>query len=440
MTNESRPPRRRWWPKSLAGKAGILALFAGVTLVVLYLVALHYSSQRLAEAWKLSNDYGFSNDFVELLGPVVPPERNMTIPLDRATSIAAKFWMNELATRKIEPDDHLQDPAFLAAMDGLISDPQYEKALAEADRLTEYRSPVVVTESLFQIMLGYLQTRRDYIRAEQAIARRLADQGKREVAALRLVRASRLTRRWEDKEPFLIAALINIAIRSVAMEELNLILRHGGPMSAKVHDAIEAEMAECETILRVVPKIAQTEKIASTHDYDQFSPLGKTSLLKPLADNDKAFMIQHLHRWMKSAEKPLYEVKKELDEMDDELKHIVGDPLGRVMHLGAAMLLPAVNQARRAFDRIIAKSRCLRIVNAMARKGDFKAPMDSLGLPKTCLIDAFDGKQIRIKQTADGPIVYTVGDDLTDDGGKLETPGVRGQDFGIGPPNPATKR
>jgi hypothetical protein len=438
MTNESLHPRRRWWPKTLAGKAGVIALFAGVLLVIMYGVALRYSAQRLEAAWKLSDEYGLPNDFVELLGPHVPPERNMTVPLDKAAGIAQLFLTQTRAKLKIQEENHLENSAFMAALDGLLDDPKYEAALAEADRLPDYRSPVVVTESLFNLMLGYLQSRRELVRVEQAAARKLTAKGKRDEAVRRMLRISRLTRRWEDKEPYLIGALVNFAIRNVAMEELNLILR-GGPLSAAVHDEIDCEMAECETILRIVPRVAHSEKLMCATDYAQMSPLGKTSLLRPFADNDRAYMIEYLHRWVKTTEKPFYEVKKESEALDDEIKRVAADPLGRIMHLGAVMMTPAVNRARMAFDRIIAKSRCLRIVNAMARRGDFKAPMESLGLPKVCFIDPFDGKPIRLKQTPEGPFVYSVGEDFKDDGGQFDAAGGKAFDVGFGPPK-ATKR
>jgi hypothetical protein len=210
-------------------------------------------------------------------------------------------------------------------------------------------------------------------------------------------------------------------------------------MPASLHDEIDREMAECETILRTIPTIAQTEKIAAATDYDNFSPLGKTPLLKPLADNDRAYMIHYLHRWVKTSNKSSFEAKEELDALETDIKRIAGDPLGRIMHLGAVMMVPAVSKAREAFDRLIAKARCLRILNAMVRRKDFKAPLESFGLPKECLVDPFDGKPLRVKQTAEGVIVYSVGPDLKDDGGQFDAVGGKGWDVGAGPPK-ATKK
>ena len=442
MTNEIPRPRRRLWPKSLAGKASVVGLLFAILLVVLYLVACKYTSERLAAAWKLSEEFGLPNDFVALLGEPVPPERNMATPLDEAAKIAQSFQANLLVAKwkDANPEAMVEDPKYHAEFLALLADPNYEKLLADADRRTEYYSPVVVTTPLFSLMLTHLQTRREFVRAEQAIARHFLANGKREDAVRRLLRCARLTRRWEDREPFLIGALVNIAIRSVVIQELNRALREGGPLPAELHDEIEREYAESEKLLRVLPRIAQTEKLAAVGDYDTMSPIGGVPLIRPIADNDKRYMLLYLHRWMKLSDKPHYEAKPIMVEMENELKKTVGDPVARVMHLGAAMMLPATIQARTAFDRLIANSRCLRIVNAMARRGDFKADPSTLGLPKECLIDPFDGKPLRIKRTPEGTLVYSVGPDQKDDGGQFDAAGGKGWDVGLGPPTKPVKK
>jgi len=427
--------RRRLWPTTLAGKAGVVALGAAVLLVAAWFAAMHYSTKRLQEAWALSKEFGLPVDFVELLGPVVPPERNAAVAYDRAAKKGATFILNLRVQRKVVNDEPVDDPSFLVAMDELLKDAEYEAALAEADRLTEYRSPVVALEPLFNISLAHLQTRRDDLRAERAIVRRLVSLGKREEAVRRLLRMSRLTRRWEEKEPLIISAMVNVAIREVITDELNLILRRGGPLPAVLHDEIEREMAEYETILRVMPRVGLSEAIAVSESYDMVSPLGDARLLRPLTNNDRAYLVRHLHHWSKTADRPYYEVNDELDAMDKEVNRIAGDPVRRLFYFGATATLRSISQARSTLDRAIAKARCLRIVNAWARRNDYAASLETLGLPKECLIDPFDGQRLRVKETPNGPIIYSIGQDLKDDGGRLEVMpgGGNGRDFGLGP-------
>jgi hypothetical protein len=105
--------------------------------------------------------------------------------------------------------------------------------------------------------------------------------------------------------------------------------------------------------------------------------------------------------------------------------------LGGLLATGGNGLWTTVSMGRRSQLRCLARMRCMRVVNAWAAKGDFTVPIDALGLPKESLIDPYDLKTLRVKATPKGPIVYSVGDDLTDDGGKIE--GQPETDVGYGP-------
>jgi hypothetical protein len=55
-----------------------------------------------------------------------------------------------------------------------------------------------------------------------------------------------------------------------------------------------------------------------------------------------------------------------------------------------------------------------------------------LGLSAAATVDPFSGGGLSIKKTARGWLVYSVGPNLKDDGGKIEDP-IDG-DIGLGPP------
>jgi len=436
--NEPRP-KRRLWPRTLAGKAGVAALAGLALLIGMYIVAGHYAAKRLEEAWALSDEFGLSNDIDALLGPNVAAEQNMAMPLDKAAERAISFVEVERSFWK-GTGDPFDDPLKFAALDRFVSDAEYNAWLAEADARTEYHSPAQIKQPINQTLLPHLNQRQGLAIVERGVAQRLTNQGRREEAVRRLLLIVRLTRRWEDKEPFMVAALVNVAIRLIAIEGLNAVLRSGGPLPASMHDEIDREAAACETILRLILRMGQYEKIASVADYKTFSPLAVSPLLQPLIDNDRAYKLHYMHRWAKLWDKPLYEARAELEALDREIRGIAGDGVRRLMYMGSVMSVPAVMQMRMRMDRLIAESRCLRIVNAMARKGDFKEAIDSLGLPKECIIDPFDGKPMRVKPTDKGPIVYSIGQDFTDDGGSVGTTSVAGKDVGLGPPVEAAKQ
>ena len=70
----------------------------------------------------------------------------------------------------------------------------------------------------------------------------------------------------------------------------------------------------------------------------------------------------------------------------------------------------------------------------MAKKKNFSVELDSLGLPEEALTDPINGKRLHVKETATGPIVYSVGYDGEDNGGVLEGKTLMGMDIGLGPP------
>jgi hypothetical protein len=422
---------RLLWSKSLAGKAAVSAAFLACVLLAAYFIAADAMARRLKEAWKLSDEFGLPKDFDSLFGEKIPGSDNAAVSLEQAATIARLFLNTERARFKVLQDDLLlQDASYFASMDRLLADPEYENALAEADRRPGYHSLIVVAKPLVYSKIVHLEVQRELVRAEQAIARRMASQGKREEAVRRLLRMHRLTRRWEEKEPFLVAVLTNVSLRTVIMIELSLLLRQG-PLASGLHGDVEREIAPTENFLRILPRVAEVEKLAVVDFRDNYALPGPWALSRFSRDEDQAFMIRHIHSWARTYNRPYNQVKSECDAIEAEFLAMFQDPVGKWMHIGSRIMTPAIKQCRMAFDRLIALSRCLRIVNAMARKNDFAADLSSLGLPKEDLIDPFDGKPMRIKKTPNGPVVYSISYDLKDDGGVLD-PSFK--DVGLGPP------
>ena len=65
-----------------------------------------------------------------------------------------------------------------------------------------------------------------------------------------------------------------------------------------------------------------------------------------------------------------------------------------------------------------------------ADQGDHSEPkLAELGLAPNATRDPFTGKPLRLRKTADGWLVYSVGENLRDDGGHLG----RYPDVGVGP-------
>lgn len=93
----------------------------------------------------------------------------------------------------------------------------------------------------------------------------------------------------------------------------------------------------------------------------------------------------------------------------------------------------------------LAYVRSLRIINALQKQGvsntDKVPTMAELNLPDEVGIDPFNGKPMIIKKLPEGWLVYSVGKNLKDDGGKCEVIQHEFLDFGFGPklPKPESK-
>ena len=104
-------------------------------------------------------------------------------------------------------------------------------------------------------------------------------------------------------------------------------------------------------------------------------------------------------------------------------------------------LYPSTMELRGLLDRVRvlleqdrAMVRALRVLNVLQLKAqpDAKEPpkLSELGLPQEVTIDPFDGKPLRVKKVRQGWLIYSVGKNLADDGGDIESYA----DVGIGPP------
>jgi len=85
--------------------------------------------------------------------------------------------------------------------------------------------------------------------------------------------------------------------------------------------------------------------------------------------------------------------------------------------------------------------RCLRVLNALQAHvpaGSDKIPkLTELGLPVETTTDPFNGEPLHIKKLPQGWLVYSVGRNFRDDGGKVDDP--NNGDVGVGPPLPTAK-
>jgi hypothetical protein len=419
---------RRWlWPTSLAGRAVVVGIAAALSLVGLWFVAVLVAERRVAASWKASEAMGLSSRLEDLLPPAMSPEQNAAYPLERASDRSADLllaweWRAGIVVADLSHREHG------ALLDGLLDDPVYERHLAAADETPDYAP-------LDDPRLGDVWERprlvgvRGFGHGESMLAKHLVESGRYEEAIRRLVRYLRLFRKWGEKETTLTGFSAGYVFRQEALSRLNEAIRRRGRLSWALADEIENELRLNEGRPQDLPMMAQRQKFIELHAYDDYNPLCRHVLLRPAFLVDHAAMLDEFNAVIRCTAEPYAAVKSEFDRMERDEERLRQAPLAGLQR-GTIETLMKIRHSRPMMDSMTAWVRCLRVVTAMARQRDFNADLDSLGLPKRCLTDPFDGKRLRVRRTPDGPIVYSVGPDLVDDGGEF---GSR-QDRGFGPP------
>jgi hypothetical protein len=85
--------------------------------------------------------------------------------------------------------------------------------------------------------------------------------------------------------------------------------------------------------------------------------------------------------------------------------------------------------------RSLAMARCLRVLLALAeyrqKFGKEAETIEQLSLPREVTIDPASGKPLKMKKQGTGWLVYSIGPNGVDDGGRMDL--IKG-DYGISPP------
>jgi hypothetical protein len=255
--------------------------------------------------------------------------------------------------------------------------------------------------------------------------------GQRDQAVQQGIEILKLARLY-DHEPLFINMLVAIAMRGIAVAPIYDALA-AGPVSPAMHAALDQELARQEDPQRMFQTM-KTERAFSIDAMQAIPNVGKAGgppawLFRIIGWPAKRFYIGALDYWnveLAELSLPWHEgVSNVARRM--ALKEPTGyGPL-------ADLLIPATQAAFDADARCTAQLRALRIFNAVRqyaeKNGHEAAGLQDLGLPKEATIDPFDGKPLKLKQTDDGWIVYSVAVNGVDDGGSF----IDMKDYGVAP-------
>ena len=232
-----------------------------------------------------------------------------------------------------------------------------------------------------------------------------------------------LTRQFDREPPLLTTFLISIAMKHIACKDVNWALQ-AGPVSDQTRKALAAELSLHNSI-------------------DAF----QKSLKSERAFSLDNFRYEVPHLWILSNKWQL----AVLDVFDEYLDYILHpysywaakEDINQtkpksVINVLAELLRPAFKSAMISAYRSQALVRAYEIINALQKNSPIdsdKIPtMAELVLPDEVGIDPFNGKTMIIKKLPGGWLVYSVGENLTDDGGKVEEESNnKPLDVGFGP-------
>jgi len=258
-------------------------------------------------------------------------------------------------------------------------------------------------------------------------------------AALGNVAAMQSIARHVGAEPILISYLVSVAIDELAMQALEGILTTTQPSAADLAALAADDTMSYQRILR---RSLAGEEAFGLSAFSMFSfeaPTGAlyqemgidgrcarfaASIFAPLwrvymLPDDLEGYRNYMRQLRDIASLGFQEARSRMQQLEDEHK------IKRAGIL-SGLMLPAVSKMRLTCARADAKHRlgilAVAIAAYRAKTGQFPAKLESL-VPEYTLevpLDPFDDKPLRLVPHPAGVTLYSIGEDLTDDGGTTE--------------------
>jgi hypothetical protein len=450
---------RSWmgWLKGIGWGVLLLAVFAAIGLLWNREKRASKLQTTLAELDR--SDPGWRLEDIEAAREDVPEEKNSANVVVAAARLLPKPWppkdLSEEHFRLLPPPELLNDEDFaLLSRELARVRPVLEMAAPLADmphgrhRLHYERNPI-------QTLLTDQQESRSLISLLVYEAMRQNQTGESR-KALTTCRATLNAARSLGDEPIFISQLIRIAGVVLACQAIERTLAQGEPppedLSA-LQKLLEDEDAFPGLLLAMRGERAAlnqvfegVERSEISLDELEGSPSGSpsdwlkstvTSLWCMETREDHTLFLSLMNRRIKEVQAPMHEQAALEQGFEEEVRRqlFAGPGMARITRL----LLPAMSKISAAFRRKHAYLRCTIAALAAERyRRDRKAwPKSIDNLCSKYLVsvplDPFDGRPLRYLRLKDGVMIYTVGHDAIDNGGRLDPahPNESGVDIGI---------
>lgn len=369
-----------------------------------------------------------------------PPEENAATYLRRAAESLDSIDKEITAAYENESEEDQQaidldrpTPSYLRAVrSALEAYPQAVELVKRAAACGAYDSQLdysADTADFVDELARQSQTNRAALRLLSYLATLQIADGQYDAAVDTGITMLRLSRHF-DAEPTIFGSLVALACRGATLSTIDLALR-SGDVSAATRDRLDDELGRSDVVavfrrglesdrafgLEALEEIAagKHRQTAENFKFMWQTPAGFKA--------DQAGYLDYMALSIALADQPFTNVKDN-PQLQQALK--AAGPL-------ADAIAPVTEAAHAALCRSLVYLRSVRILNAIQRYEQQhpgqEPTMAELDLPETITTDPFDGRPLRVEKQPNGWLIYSVDQNLKDDGGKV-TPPI---DCGFGP-------
>jgi ABC-type transport system involved in multi-copper enzyme maturation permease subunit len=419
----------------------------------------HYAAEKsleeaIADADRL--DPGWRLDELEAKRGVIPDEENSMnvvrevknrLPGDWQYGEDLKFFERflELAPEKQLSERQIQDLTELFK--------RSESALILARRLADMprgRAPVIWNaDGLFVLLVDTQNARTPatLLRYDTLLRAQKGDADGALISCRAIVNSGRSI----GDEPSIISGLVRTAIRGVGIDCLERSLAQGEPgedAMRALQQLLEQEEKEPLFLIGLRGERANWDHVLEHFEKgkakikevrDLWGGPNEVVLMSGSLKGQRAGLLRLMTEYVEASKLP--EEKQDAEFKRIDLTLTQQPPMVK-------MVVPATTRLSSSFRRSQAMLRCAILALAVERyrheHGRWPESLTELvpGKLQQVYNDPYDGKPLRYRRNSDGVVIYSVGPDLTDDGGKIDRTNrmLSGTDLGIQLWDPAKRR
>jgi hypothetical protein len=400
----------------------ILALVA--ILLIINAVLVWRSDKQLESRLAAIGAAGHPISIDDMAGEPLAPDENAATYLERARADVEAMEkellpLYESDTYREGTLTDQEQQAIRAALDAYPKVIPLLRQAAGCERYVPLLDYTLEPPAFMEALLPTFNSHRGMARLLTARGRLLLAEGNREQAAENCVLLMRLCRHFR-RQPMLVGYLVSIACDTIAIQTANQLLQ-SGPVSEQARQSLEDQLAgwDGEEAYR---HCLTTERAYGIEAYHEL-PSRRNWLARYFWNRDQLAYLEMIDLHLALARRPYTEARSA-----PSVPTSLG-PWGTLSQL----ILPGLQASRNAMERTRALVRSMRVLLALQNQrgpgGDSEPDLSALGLPTEVTTDPFTGQPLIVKRQPDGWLVYSVGENLQDDGGQLE----QWKDVGVSP-------